>query len=150
MNLEKQAETLNDLILINNDRVQGYQKAIDELQPEDYELRTVFQERIDQSNQFRNELVSEIVGTGEEVAEGTMVSGKIYRAWMEVKAFFSGNNRRAILENCELGEDAALRAYEEALNCENLTEQQRLKIIRHRAEIQVSHDQIRSMRDALG
>lgn len=150
MNLEKQAETLNDLILINNDRVEGYQKAIDELQPEDYELRSVFQERVNQSGQFRNELVPEVSRTGEEIAEGTMVSGKIYRAWMEVKAFFSGNNRRAILENCEVGEDAALRAYEEALNCENLTQEQRLKVIRHRAEIQISRDHIKALRDALG
>lgn len=31
--LKEQAETLNDLVLINNDRVEGYKKAIDELKP---------------------------------------------------------------------------------------------------------------------
>ena len=150
MNLEKQAETLNDLVLINNDRVEGYQKAIDELKPEDTDLRSIFQERVNQSAQFRDELVPEVARSGEEIAEGTMVSGKIYRAWMDVKAFLSGNNRRAILENCEFGEDAALRAYEEALQDVNLTPEQRAMVIRQQAEIKASHNQIKAMRDALG
>ena len=149
MNLEKQAETLNDLVLINNDRVKGYQKAIDELKPEDSDLASIFQERVDQSRRFGEELVVHVHRSGEDVAEGTMASGKIYRAWMDVKAFFSGNNRKAILENCEFGEDAALRAYEEALKCENLTPEQRALVIRQQTEIQASHNQIKSMRDGL-
>ncbi|SFK63774.1 ferritin-like domain-containing protein [Proteiniphilum acetatigenes] len=150
MNLEKQAETLNDLILINNDRVEGYQKAIDELKPEDSDLRILFQERVEQSSLNRDELAPAVVRGGEEIAEGTMVSGKIYRAWMDVKAFFSGNNRRAILDNCVFGEEAALRAYEEALNSEDLTPEQRAIVIRQQAEIQVSYDEIRAMREMLG
>ena len=149
MNLEKQAETLNDLILINNDRVEGYQKAIDELKPEDSDLRILFQERVEQSSLNRDELAPAVVRGGEEIAEGTMVSGKIYRAWMDVKAFFSGN-RRAILDNCVFGEEAALRAYEEALNSEDLTPEQRAIVIRQQAEIQVSYDEIRAMREMLG
>ncbi|WP_298653348.1 PA2169 family four-helix-bundle protein [uncultured Proteiniphilum sp.] len=149
MNLEKQAETLNDLVLINNDRMEGYQKAIDELRDEDADLRSLFQERIDQSRQFRDELVSEVVRSGERVAEGTKAAGKIYRAWMDVKAFFSGSDRKTILDNCENGEDAALRAYEETLECENLTPEQRSIVIRQQAEIKTSHDTIRAMRDTL-
>ncbi len=149
MNLEKQAETLNDLILINNDRVEGYQKAIDELKAEDTDLRGVFQDRIDQSRQFHDELLPEVVKSGEEIAEGTKASGKIYRAWMDVKAFFSGGDRKTILDNCENGEDAALRAYEEALESEYLTPAQRAIIIRQQADIKVSHDKIKAMRDAL-
>ncbi|RNC63372.1 PA2169 family four-helix-bundle protein [Proteiniphilum sp. X52] len=150
MNLEKQAETLNDLILINNDRIEGYQKAIDELKPEDSDLRILFRERVEQSMLNRDELAPAVVRGGEKIAEGTMVSGKIYRAWMDVKAFFSGNNRKAILDNCVFGEEAALRAYEEALNSEDLTPEQRAIVIRQQAEIQVSFDEIKAMRDMLG
>lgn len=147
--LENQIETLNDLVLINNDRVEGYQKAIEELKDEDADLRIVFQERVNQSRSFHSELVSEIAKRGEEIEQGTMLSGKIYRAWMDVKAFFSGADRKAILDNCEDGEDAALRAYEEALECENLTPEQRTIIIRQHAEIKTSHDKIKGMRDML-
>ncbi len=150
MNVEKQAATLNDLILINNDRMEGYQKAIDELKEEDFDLRILFLERVDQSHQFKNELELEVALSGEKIAEGTMVTGMIYRAWMDVKAFFSGNNRRAILENCEFGEDAALRAYEEALKDEHLTLEQRAMVIRQQAGIRTSHNEIKALRDSLG
>lgn len=147
--LKKQIETLNDLVLINNDRVEGYKKAIEELKDEDADLRVLFQERIDQSRSFHSELVAVIARTGEEIEEGTKLSGKIYRAWMDVKAFFSGADRKAILDNCEDGEDAALSAYEAALECESLTPEQRTIVIRQQAEIKISHDKIKAMRDSL-
>ena len=42
-------ETLNDLIQINNDRVAGYEKAIEELQPEDSDLKALFVKMIGES-----------------------------------------------------------------------------------------------------
>ncbi|WP_436415968.1 ferritin-like domain-containing protein [Petrimonas sp.] len=147
--LEKQAETLNDLVLINNDRAEGYQKAVDQLRIEDADLRPVFQKRVDQSRQFHSELVNQVVRLGQDVEEGTKASGKIYRAWMDVKAFFSGGDRKTILDSCETGEDAAVRAYNEALECENLTPEQRALVIRQHAEVKASHDEIRAMRDSL-
>ena len=147
--LEKQAETLNDLVLINNDRAEGYQKAVDQLRIEDADLRPVFQKRVDQSRQFHSELVNQVVRLGQDVEEGTKASGKIYRAWMDVKAFFSGGDRKTILDSCETGEDAAVRAYNEALECENLTPEQRALVIRQHAEVKASHDEIRAMRDSM-
>ncbi len=147
--VKNQIETLNDLILINNDRVEGYQKAIEELKADDADLRILFQERVNQSSSFHTELSGEIAKTGEEIKEGTNLTGEIYRAWMDVKAFFSGADRKTILDNCENGEDAALRAYEEALKSDYLSPEQRTMIIRQQAEIKISHDKIRAMRDAL-
>jgi len=147
--LEKQAYALNDLVKINNDRIEGYQKAIDELNDEDVDLLNVFQEMIDQSRQFHTELVSEVAPLGEGVAQGSMASGKIYRAWMDVKSFFTGGDRKTVLDNCEKGELAAIGAYDEALETEQLTPEQRAMIIRHQAEIKLSHTKIRSMKKAL-
>ena len=39
--IENQARLLNDLILINNDRVVGYQKAMEELKEEDSDLKLI-------------------------------------------------------------------------------------------------------------
>ena len=147
--LEKQAETLNDLVLINNDRIEGYQKAIDELKDEDADLKPLFQKRVDESRKFHTELVVEVTKLGEEIEKGTKTSGKIYRVWMDLKALFTGSDRKVILDNCENGEDAALRAYSEALECENLTSAQREIIIRQKGDIKVSHDEIKVMRDLL-
>lgn len=147
--LERQAEVLNDLVLINNDRVEGYQKAQEELKPEDNDLMVLFQDRIEQSRMFHTELVGEVARLGEEIATGTKASGKIYRAWMDVNAFFGGSDRKVILDNCEIGEGAALRAYDSALEEEALSPDQAAMVLRHHSEVKASHNRIKAMRDAL-
>lgn len=147
--LERQAEILNDLVLINNDRVEGYRKAQEELKPEDNDLMVLFQDRIEQSRMFHTELVSEVARLGEQIASGTKASGKIYRAWMDVNAFFGGSDRKVILDNCEIGEGAALRAYDSALEDNELTPDQTTMVLRQHAEIKASHNSIKAMRDAL-
>ena len=147
--LERQAEVLNDLVLINNDRVEGYQKAQEELKPEDNDLMVLFQDRIEQSRMFHTELVGEVARLGEEIATGTKASGKIYRAWMDVNAFFGGSDRKVVLDNCEIGEGAALRAYDSALEEEALSPDQAATVLRHHSEVKASHNRIKAMRDAL-
>ena len=145
---EKQARILNDLILINNDSVEGYQKAMEELKNEDSDLKLLFQEKVNQSNEFKTELTEEIETTGHKVETGTTNAGKIYRIWMDVKAFFGGSDRKVILDNCEDGEDAALAAYNDALTSEGLNTGVRSLITKHLAALKISHDRIKALRDA--
>jgi len=140
-------ETLNDLILINNDRIAGYEKAIKELSPEDTDLTTLFGTMIDESRKVRMELGKEVQVFGGEMAEGTMTSGKIYRTWMDVKALFTGHDRATILSNCEAGEDAAQKAYNSALEEEDLPDYVREIIIDQQTSLKYSHDEIRSLRN---
>ncbi|MDD4778349.1 MAG: PA2169 family four-helix-bundle protein [Fermentimonas sp.] len=146
---EKQGEILNDLIKINNDRMEGYLKAIEQLNGEDIDLKNIFQLRIEQSQTFHNDLVSEVALLGEEVATGTLVIGKIYRAWMDVKVLFSGNDRKAVLDSCLKGEGAALAAYNSALESGNLSWGTREILNSHRADIQKSYDELEAMRDLI-
>jgi uncharacterized protein (TIGR02284 family) len=145
---EKQAQVLNDLVLINNDRVVGYEKAMEELKKEDSDLKLLFQEKVNQSKGYKTELSSEIAKTGHKVEKGTTNAGKIYRVWMDVKAFFGGSERKVILDNCEDGEDAALVAYNDALSTEGLTTEVRSLLTNHLAELRISHDRIKALRDA--
>src|SRR3954468_883267 len=108
-------EVLNDLVKINNDRIAGYERAINEAKDLDVDLKAMFEGMIRESMQYKSELVSQIQAISGDVATDTTLSGKIYRAWMDVKATFTGSSRKAILENCEFGEDAWRRAYEAAL-----------------------------------
>lgn len=140
-------ETLNDLIQINNDRVAGYEKAIAELQPEDADLKALFIKMIAESHQHKLALASAVQGTGTELETGTTTSGKIYRAWMDVKAVFTGHDRQTVLNNCEAGEDAAQRAYKSALEEEGLSAASRTLITEQKAELKASHDQIKALRD---
>jgi len=142
-------EILNDLIQINNDRIEGYKRAIKEADAGDVDLKAIFQRMEDESRQYLAELNREVVKLGGEPSTGTTASGKIYRAWMDVKATFTGSDRLAVLENCEFGEDAAQKAYKEALESDQdgLSLDLRQLISNQKASLKVSHDTIKRYRD---
>lgn len=144
---EKVAEVINDLIQINNDRIEGYSKAAKETQTEDADLRSLFNDMADESRGYEAELRKYVSAAGEEPATDTTKRGKIYRVWMDVKAAITGHNRKAILDSCEFGEDAAQRAYDRALEEEDLTPEVRELITSQKSKLKTSHDKIKRMRD---
>lgn len=146
---EKTAEVLNDLIQINNDRIEGYQRAAKELKNEDADLQALFRQMEAESRSYVTDLRKHVVAAGDDPAQGTTASGKIYRAWMDVKAAFTGKNRKAILASCEYGEDAAQKAYETALSTDaELPTEIRQLIMDQKTSLRRSHDQIKQLRDA--
>lgn len=145
---EKTAEVLNDLIRINNDRIEGYQKAAKETKAEDSDLRDLFLNMTNESREYATELTTYVARYGDEPAEGTTASGKIYRAWMDVKATFTGKDRKAILASCEFGEDAAQKAYDEALKEDELSSEARQLIMDQKTSLRKSHDLVKKLRDA--
>lgn len=66
---------------------------------------------------------------------------------MDVKAIFSGKDRHAVLENCEFGEDAALKAYHTALRADDLPDYLRQIISEQHELLLDSHNQVKSFRD---
>lgn len=146
--MEKVVSILNDLIEINNDRVVGYKKAIDELKDGDSDLKTLFQGYITDSRKYAQELSQEVSRLGGEPADGTTNSGKIYRVWMDLKAVVTGHDRKAVLENSEFGEDAAQKAYDLALNSDvDLEPSLRDLIVRQKALLRNGHDEVKRLRD---
>jgi len=144
---EKDIEVLNDLVQINNDRITGYEKAADESRDIDVDLRSIFARMAEESRQYKSELISLITGLGGEPASGTTASGKIYRPWMDVKATFTGKDRHAILASCEYGEDAAQKAYKEALAEDGVSVEVREVITKQKSSLRTSHDLIKQYRD---
>ncbi|MCG7856754.1 ferritin-like domain-containing protein [Flavihumibacter sp.] len=142
------AEVLNDLILINNDRVEGYEKAMTETDGIDVDLKAIFTKMANQSRDYVRELTVAVSQLGERPADGTTVSGKVYRAWMDVKSAFSTEERKSVLELCEFGEDAAQKAYEEALASDaDMSTDVRQMITSQQQNLRTSHDVIKKYRD---
>src|SRR5215467_15827315 len=112
---QKAIEVLNDLIRINNDRVAGYEKALNNTDEANVDLRNIFNRMAQDSRNYSRELTDQVQRLGGDPASGTTASGKIYRVWMDVKSGFSSSDRKSVLEECEYGEDAAQKAYEKAL-----------------------------------
>lgn len=145
---EKTSEVLNDLITINNDRIAGYEKAEKELKDSDIDLKTLFGQMSAESRSYVTDLSKYVAASGDEPTDKTMLSGKIYRAWMDVKATFSGKDRKAILASCEFGEDAAQKAYDSALSSDaDLTTEVRQLIMDQKTSLKKSHDRIKALRD---
>lgn len=140
-------EVLNDLIKINNDRIEGYEKAIENAQKIDVGLQSVFSKMKSESIKYTAELHNRILQLGGEPQDGTTVSGKLYRAWMDVKATFTGKDRQSLLDACEYGEDAAQKAYKDALETEGLPADIRDFIGEQKKKLRFSHDEIKAMRD---
>jgi uncharacterized protein (TIGR02284 family) len=139
------SETLRDLIRINNDRVTGYSKAA--TQTDDHELQSLFSQLSQQSRQFASELRSLVSDHDNNVTDETTTAGKIYRTWMDVKATFGGDDRKGVLASCEFGEDAAQKAYKDALEEDDLNPDVRTTIEHQKVILRQAHDKIKMMRD---
>ncbi len=146
---DKLVEVLNDLIEINNDRVNGYERAADETKDKDVDLQGIFNKMANDSRQYAAELTREVTRLGGTADTGTTNSGKLYRVWMDVKALFTGKDRQAILENCEFGEDAAQKAYKAALASDaEINAETRQLITDQQSSLKTAHDLIKKYRDA--
>ena len=149
MENEDQVMVLNDLVRINNDRTEGYRKASENLKDTETDLLSIFNEFAMNSEKNKEELIEQIRRLEGTYEDGTTMSGKMYRAWMDIKATFGGNDEKGILESCERGEDAAKKAYEGALETDSLDAQSREVIMNQQTKQMQAHDKIRVLRDHL-
>lgn len=149
MKNEKTIDVLNSLITINNDRIEGYKTATEET--EEFELKSLFAGFILTSEKCKRELVKEVTILGGEIAEGTKISGKFFRVWMDVKAALMGKNRKVILNSCEFGEDEAKQTYENALqdNLEDLSSEHQAMIRNQEQVMQADRNHIKALIAAL-
>jgi uncharacterized protein (TIGR02284 family) len=149
MKNEKSIEVLNTLITINNDRIEGYETASKESKESD--LKSLFAKFIATSEDCNDALMTEVDNLGGEVAEGTSISGKFFRVWMDLKVALTRKDRKTILDSCEFGEDKAIETYHNALEdgSEFLSDQHKIMISSQKALLKADHRLIKSLRDAL-
>ena len=149
MEIEKTIEAFNSLIVINNDRIEGYKTA--EAEAEETDLKMLFSDLMQTSIQNRKDLVAEVIRLGGTPDEGTRITGKFFRVWMDVKAAFTGNDRKAILDSCEYGENVILETYKNVLIQDhkdtNSSEQQMLN--KHYGLLKADYEKIKELRDAI-
>ena len=148
MRNEKTVDALNSLVKINNDRYEGYQNAADNTDA--HELKTMFGKFAQDSQKCRQELANEITNLGGTPTEGTKNSGKLYRAWMDVKAAATGNDREAMLNSCAYGEDNAQETYENVLKneTEHLTQGHISMITSQKSALREDQNKVKSLQNA--
>ncbi len=141
-------ETFNDLIRAHRDRISEYERATLSLKPQEAGLSTIFSEIIKESQQCIADINSRIVSDGNIPEEVISIEGKIYRAWIDLKVTFSSNPNYSLLDICEKGEDAMLKAYRDALKNPGTLSPDDLNLLSSQREVvKKTHDLIKAKRD---
>ncbi|CAL1521210.1 PA2169 family four-helix-bundle protein [Chitinophaga sp. MM2321] len=139
-------EVLSDLVKINHDRVQGYEKAIEATN--DADMQALFQGMIDESKHYAAQLNEQLVAMGERTVSAITAPGKLFKTWMDMKCNFMGYDRHAILSCCEYGEDAAQAVYSMVLKSDTPMPYYLRELIGgQQAALKDSHDTIKTYRD---
>ena len=146
--IENSVEVLNDLIEINNDRIAGFENASKNLDNNDTDLKSIFNKLTEDSRTNVTELTNAIAKAGGNAETGTSGSGAIHRAWIDVKATFSGHDRHSVLAECERGEDAIKKAYQDALQDNNLASDVRSLLLNQQQNVVAGHNKIKALRDS--
>lgn len=108
---DRVVKRLKQLAELCRDGQRGYLEAAEHIS--DSQLRSFFNEESLERARYASELDGELSRMGEPVVEGGTVAGTVHRGWLDLTATLAGDD--AVLAAVEQGEDAAKKAYEEAL-----------------------------------
>ncbi|MGI8669829.1 MAG: PA2169 family four-helix-bundle protein [Aridibacter sp.] len=136
--------TLNNLIETCKDGQQGFKDAAEGV--ENSELKTLFFDLSQQRSKFAGELQQEVRSLGGDPEDAGSVSGSIHRGWINLKSAITGKDETAILNECERGEDAAKKAYKEALENDLPANVSQTVTTQYEA-VQTAHDKVKAKRD---
>lgn len=136
---------LNELLETLKDGEKGYSEALTDV--EDQDLKEVFRKYALQRDGYLTELEDQMHQLNLKADEESSITGTIHRAFINLKAAVTSKSRESILNECERGEDYAVKAYQTALKAE-LPGQLKSVIEKQYQGIQQGHDEIKALRDA--
>lgn len=135
------SELVKTVVQVLNDGERGFADIGEHLQSP--ELKTFFL----QESQKRGEFAREVEAAAGLSDVGGTATGSVHRVWGDLKAKLGGGDH-TLLETAEQGEDAAKKAYQEALSDSGLDSNVRAVLQRQQPHIQASHDKVKAYRDS--
>jgi len=137
-------DVLNDLLESCRDGEYGFRTSSENADSPD--LKALFMRHSTECGAAARELEAEIRRLGGEPASGGTVAGALHRGWVSVKTALTSQDDKAVLEECERGEDSALAQYRKALK-QPLPPAVRVVVERQAQGAQRNHDEVRDLRD---
>ena len=141
---EDVVDVLNDLLESSRDGEYGFTACAEHA--DSAQLKSVFQRHARECAAAAVELEHEVRRLGGEPASGGTVAGALHRGWVSVKSALSVHDDKAVLQECERGEDAAVARYRKALKAA-LPLDVRALVERQSQGAQRNHDEVRGLRD---
>ncbi len=118
---DKIIEVLNDLSKINSDRVACYSNALEYPAIASTSLKEDFMQIIKDGRNYFQQLVQTIGQIDNHVKPDTIITGKIYRAWKDLKVTLSNTSQKTLIASFKYNEEIALHAYKAAINLNVVT-----------------------------
>ncbi len=140
------ASVLNSLIETCKDGEQGFRTAAEKAK--DSSLKSLFSKYAAQRAGYVTELQSAVKGLGEDPATSGHVAATLHRGWINLKEALSKDEDKAIIFECESGEDAAMKNYKEALS-KSLPANLLSLVQKQFSGVQEAHGVIRDMKHSL-
>ena len=137
---------LNELIQTCKDGSAGFQNAADNVK--DVDLKPLFEKYAAQRREFAVKLQAMVAQLGGEAENSGSYAGTIHRGLMDLKAVWTDLDRKATLNECERGEDYAVKAYKTAMEDQSIHADALALIAAQYEDVKKAHDNIRTMRDS--
>lgn len=144
---KKLIDDLNHLVTICNDGKYGYETAAEEA--DSAALRAMFSGYSAERAEFTQQLESEIRKFGGDSDHGGGPIGAIHRAWMDVKTALTSKDNKAVLGACITGEKAAVNAYSDVLEKNQLPSDTRALLNQQRRSIEETLYKVESLHDTI-
>ena len=138
--------TLNDLIETCKDGEQGFKTCAEDADQRSPQLRSMLAARQVECANAASELQQLVRTYGGDPAQRSSAAGAMHRAWVDIKSAITGRDDEAVLNECERGEDVAVKSYREAL-AKNLPADVRAVVERQYQGVLRNHDQVKMLRD---
>ncbi|MCC9137404.1 PA2169 family four-helix-bundle protein [Pontibacter silvestris] len=146
MEINKEVKsTVHHLIERCKDGAKGYKTASEDIQDKD--LKDLFKKYAVQRDSMITELQDQLFKMGGSDDESSSIEGTAHRAWIDLKSALTSRDRVRVLEECERGEDYAVKAYEEALQ-KSLPGELKSIVEQQYDDVKSAHDHIRTLRDS--
>jgi uncharacterized protein (TIGR02284 family) len=137
---------LNELVETLKDGQKGYADAMTDV--EDANLKETFKKYAAQRAEYITEIEDQMFKLNLKPDEESSVTGTIHRAWIDLKSALTSKDNKAVLNECERGEDYAKKAYQTALKAQDLPANVKSVIEKQYQGVTEAHDKIKSLRDS--
>jgi uncharacterized protein (TIGR02284 family) len=137
---------LNDLVQTSKDGEQGFLACAEDAAQRDVQFKALFEDRSRECAAAVLELQELVRALGGDPVKHGSVSGTMHRQWLNIRSLITGKDDEAVLNECERGEDAALKTYREALQ-KDLPANIRMVVERQYQGVLANHERVKSLRD---
>lgn len=138
-------ETLNDLIETCKDGEEGFRTCAEDIKRTD--LKPMFERAAMRCAEAARELQAEVTRLGGTPERKSSLAGSAHRRWVDIKSAITGKDDKAVLAECERGEDVAKMSYQKALK-KDLPMDIRAIVERQYQGVLQHHDEVRALERA--